>query len=376
VDGGGGRTPRWQGVEPRRPAEQPRWPGLDPPEAGRRPGVDEAEARRRYGGLLAALEQPVLVLDAARRVVEANAAADALFAGAPGLGVLGRADPLAGAVDEDYRPLGAERSPAARALHTGVPSSGELVGVQAASGGPLRWFSVNAQPLVAGDGGAGDLVVLAMTDVTERKALEVELTHLALHDGLTGLANRTLLVDRIGHAMARSARRHPDPSVGVAVLFIDIDGFASINDTLSNRVGDEILRILAQRLRSAVREEDTVARVGGDEFVVLCDEINRADLARFCVRVTQVFGQPVICRVGDEWRSVTIGCSAGVAMARQSEDADRFLQRVDKMLKEQSAAAAADRLAAAPARPLAPGASGHDAAPERPPGARDHRPRR
>jgi diguanylate cyclase (GGDEF)-like protein len=303
----------------------------------------------RYRGLLAALEQAVLVQDRDLVVIEANHAADSLFA-AVGLSVVGVPDPIAQAVDEDYRSVDGEKSPASRVLSTGVPSSGQVVGVRPASGGPVRWFSVNAQPVflsgtAGGPGGpmSADLVVTVLTEVTERKALEVELTHLALHDGLTGLANRTLLVDRIGHAMARAARRHPDPSAGVSMLFVDVDGFATVNDSLGNRVGDAILRILAQRLRSAVREEDTVARIGGDEFVVLAEEINRADLARFCVRVTQVFSQPVICRVGEEWRSVTIGCTAGVAMARQGEDADRFLQRVDKMLKDQSAAAAAER---------------------------------
>jgi len=312
--------------------------GTSPSQAG-----DGVDVTRRYAGLMAVLEQPVLVVNGEALVVEANAAADSLFAGF-GSAVEGRSDPLVRSVDEDYRPVG-ERSPAVRVLATGVPSAGQIVGIQPASGGPVRWFSVNAQRLGPGAGG-DDLAVLALTDVTERKALELELTHLALHDGLTGLANRTLLVDRIGHAMARSQRRRPDPGVGVAVLFIDIDGFASVNDTLGNRVGDEILRILAQRLRSAVREEDTVSRIGGDEFVVLCDEINRADLARFCVRVTQVFSQPVICRAGDEWRTVAIGCTAGVAVARSGEDADRFLQRIDNMVKEQSAAAMAERTAA------------------------------
>jgi diguanylate cyclase (GGDEF)-like protein len=302
----------------------------------------DSEVARRYAGLLAALEQAVIVQDAELRVIQANAAAESLFA-TPTTTVVGSDDPVCRGVDEDYRPIEGNRSPAARVLATGVPSSGQIVGIQPPAGGPVRWFSVNSQPVTEGPDGQGEIVVSAFTDVTERKALEVELTHLALHDGMTGLANRTLLVDRIGHAMARALRRHPDPSVGVAMLFVDIDSFATINDTLGNRVGDEILRILAQRLRSAVREEDTVARIGGDEFVVLCDEINRADLARFCVRVTQVFSQPVICRVGDDWRSVTIGCTAGVAMARQGEDADRFLQRVDKMVKEQSAAALAGR---------------------------------
>ena len=313
--------------------------------------AQEVDLARRYGGLLAVLQEGVLVQDGDLRVLEANSAAESLFASA-GAELVGSPDPVLRGVDEDYRPLEPAKTPAARVLATGVPSSGQIVGLSPATGGPMRWFSVNAQPLVPAGADAPTMVVTSFTDVTERKALEVELTHLALHDGLTGVANRTLLVDRIGHAMARAIRRRSDPAVGVSMLFIDIDGFAATNDTLGNRVGDEILRILAQRLKSAVREEDTVARTGGDEFMVLCDEINRADLARFCVRVTQVFSQPVICRVGDEWRSVTIGCTAGVAMARQGEDADRFLQRVDKLLKDQSAASAAERRASGvPVRP-------------------------
>ena len=337
---------------------------MDDEKAARRGVAEDVDLARRYGGLLAVLQEGVLVQDAELRVLEANAAAESLFA-VGGAELAGGPDPVLRAVDEDYRPLDAARTPAARVLATGVPSSGQIVGLPSATGGPMRWFSVNAQPLVPPGGDAPTMVVTSFTDVTERKALEVELTHLALHDGLTGLANRTLLVDRIGHAMARAIRRRSDPDVGVAMLFIDIDAFAAANDTLGNRVGDEILRILAQRLRSAVREEDTVARTGGDEFMVLCDEINRADLARFCVRVTQVFSQPVICRVGEDWRSVTIGCTAGVAMARQGEDADRFLQRVDKLLKDQSAASAAERRAgAAPSWPAqAPSSRTSPAAP-------------
>jgi diguanylate cyclase (GGDEF)-like protein len=321
--------------------------GENPPESS---AVDLA---RRYDALLTVIQEGVLVQDASLAVVEANTAAEIMF-GAPDGELAGRADPLFGAVDEDYRHLSQADTPAARALATGMADSGRVVGIHPVDGGALRWFAVNALPLWPGNGtgeGPPDLVVSSFTDVTERRALEVELTHLALHDGLTGVANRTLLVDRIGHAMARMSRRHPDPTVGVSVLFVDIDALQAINDSYGNRTGDEILRILAQRLRSAVREEDTVARVGGDEFVVLCDEMNRSDLAKFCVRVTQVFSQPVICRVGNDWKTVPIGCAAGVAMARAGEDADRFLQRVDKMLKEQSAATAVEHDAGVRARP-------------------------
>lgn len=322
---------------------------------------DEA-LTRRYSALLTVLEQGVLVQGTDLTVLEANAAAEVLFGAQLG-GLVDLADPLLGAVDEDHRVLSAAQLPAAMALSSGMPVYGRIVGIQPSDGGAVRWYSVNAVPVagseVDDDGRpVRDSVVCSFTDVTERKALEVELTHLALHDGLTGMANRTLLVDRIGHAMARFLRRTPDPNVGVSMLYVDIDAFKVINDNLGNRVGDEILRILAQRLRSAVREEDTVARIGGDEFAVLCDEMNRSDLARFCVRVSQAFSQPVICRTGDEWRSVTIGCTAGVAMARSGEDADRFLQRVDKMLKEQSASSSADRAPGVSADPDAPPADG------------------
>ncbi|HUY64570.1 MAG TPA: diguanylate cyclase [Acidimicrobiales bacterium] len=320
------------------------------PTGGPSQSITSPDLARRYDGLLAVLQDGILVQDAELKVVEANPAAELIFGAAEG-SLLGTMDPVRQAVDEDYRHFEPERTPAALALASGMPHSGNVVGVQPPGGGALRWFSVNTLPLTSPGAGGPDMVVSSFTDVTERRALEVELTHLALHDGLTGVANRTLLVDRIGHAMARTSRRNPDPTVGVSALFIDIDALKAINDNLGNRVGDEILRILAQRLTSAVREEDTVARVGGDEFVVLCEEMNRTDLARFCVRVTQIFSQPVICRVGDDWRSVGIGCTAGVAMARTGEDADRFLQRVDKMLKEQSSSTAADRAPGVSARP-------------------------
>ncbi len=318
--------------------------------------VSPGDQARRYEVLLAVLSEGVLVQDASRRVLEANTAAEILFGTADG-GLIGAEDPVRGAVDEDCRQLEDADTPAAQVLRNRVAQSARIIGVHPADGGPLRWFSVNAHPLVLPGSQQPDLVVTSFSDVTERKALEVELTHLALHDGLTGLANRTLLLDRMGHAMARDARRQSDPTVGVSVLFIDIDGFKQVNDTLGSKVGDEILRILAQRMRSAVRQEDTVSRVGGDEFVVLCDEMNRTDLARFCVRVTQVFSQPVICRVGPDWRPVSIGCTAGVAMARPGEDADHFLQRIDRMRKEQIAASAAERGARAAGSAVSPAVS-------------------
>ncbi|HSN21153.1 MAG TPA: EAL domain-containing protein, partial [Usitatibacter sp.] len=107
-------------------------------------------------------------------------------------------------------------------------------------------------------------------DVTDRKVIQQRIQHLAFHDNLTSLPNRSLLQDRLAHSIARAERSHRK----VAVLFIDLDNFKNINDTLGHDVGDELLRQVARRLAACVRFEDTIARQGGDEFIVLLDSID------------------------------------------------------------------------------------------------------
>ena len=106
--------------------------------------------------------------------------------------------------------------------------------------------------------------------ITERRRVEDELAHQALHDPLTDLPNRALFLDRLRHAIVRM-RRH---SGQAAVLFVDLDRFKLVNDTLGHKAGDVVLAEAAKRLREASRAEDTVARFGGDEFVVLCERLD------------------------------------------------------------------------------------------------------
>ncbi len=115
-------------------------------------------------------------------------------------------------------------------------------------------------------------VVFNSRDVTDRKVIQQRMQHLAYHDNLTGLPNRSLLQDRLARSIARAERsgRH------VAVLFIDLDNFKNINDTLGHDVGDELLRQVSRRLSECVRLEDTIARQGGDEFIVLLDNLEEA----------------------------------------------------------------------------------------------------
>jgi diguanylate cyclase (GGDEF)-like protein/PAS domain S-box-containing protein len=127
--------------------------------------------------------------------------------------------------------------------------------------GRVRTVEAVCQNLLADTDVAG--LVWNGRDVTDRRALEVELTHQARHDPLTGLANRVLLLDRLRGASAAGTT--------VAVIVIDLDGFKNVNDTLGHPAGDELLRSAAQRLLGCVRPEDTTARLGGDEFAVLTD---------------------------------------------------------------------------------------------------------
>ena len=123
-------------------------------------------------------------------------------------------------------------------------------------------------------------LIVNTRDVSDRLAIQQRMQHLAYHDSLTGLPNRSLLQDRVSQALGRADRTKKD----LAVMFIDIDNFKNINDTLGHDVGDELLREIAKRLTQSVRQHDTIARQGGDEFIVLLEEL---DGQRGATRVAQ-----------------------------------------------------------------------------------------
>jgi len=158
--------------------------------------------------------------------------------------------------------------------------------------------------------------------VTERRELEEQLTFQALHDPLTGLANRTLFTDRTAHALETV-------QIGgqCTVLLIDLDDFKPVNDTLGHAAGDEMLRIVADRLRDVTREGDTVARLGGDEFAVLLEEAGTGstDAALAAQRVLYAINQPA--QVGEQL--VDISASIGMASSTGGDDVDALLRTAD-----------------------------------------------
>jgi diguanylate cyclase (GGDEF)-like protein/PAS domain S-box-containing protein len=161
-------------------------------------------------------------------------------------------------------------------------------------------------------------------DIAERVAARESLEHHALHDALTGLANRAYLMERLHQALELVERRRHE----VAVLFCDLDEFKDINDTFGHDIGDEVLIVVADRISSVLRASDTAARLGGDEFVVLCEDIDdRVEAFQVVERIRRAVAEPVF--YGDLRLHVTM--SIGVAFAGSGDvDLARLLREADR----------------------------------------------
>jgi diguanylate cyclase (GGDEF)-like protein/PAS domain S-box-containing protein len=165
-------------------------------------------------------------------------------------------------------------------------------------------------------------VVVTARDVTERRALEDQLAYQAFHDSLTGLANRALFQERITHALDRGMRRQNL----IAVLFVDLDDFKTVNDSLGHAAGDELLVSVAERLREAIRPEDTCARLGGDEFAVLVESIDDPEGAvTVARRILATMAKPLAI-AGSE---VVVQGSVGIALGSGGQSASEIMRSAD-----------------------------------------------
>jgi diguanylate cyclase (GGDEF)-like protein/PAS domain S-box-containing protein len=165
----------------------------------------------------------------------------------------------------------------------------------------------------------------------ERLRDEDQMRHDALHDPLTGLANRTLLYDRLHHALAQSEREHGQ----TGVLFVDLDNFKQINDEHGHRVGDELLAALGDRLRAVVRPADTVARIGGDEFVVIYEHADEAGALALADRLETAISEPVTLGGVERRLSASIGIAIGHG------EADELIRAADAAVYRAKAAGGA-----------------------------------
>ncbi|GAC1533068.1 MAG: hypothetical protein NVS2B6_20890 [Thermoleophilaceae bacterium] len=259
-----------------------------------------ARSEQRFRSLVDNAHEIVLVVDPDSRVQYATPRAAERLLGWDTSELIGR--PLTERLTPGERPrlLGALASSAAG--DEGLPTEwtvehrdGQLVELEAVANNLLD------DPMVCG-------LVLTLRDVTQRKTLERQLRHQAFHDALTGIANRALFEDRVQHSLDRARRGSAAPTV----LFVDIDDFKTINDSLGHAAGDRLLVEIGNRLSETLRDDDTAARLGGDEFAILledrCGEDPSADLIE---RLTAAVAVPIL--IGGE--AVTARFSIGVAQA-------------------------------------------------------------
>jgi len=160
-------------------------------------------------------------------------------------------------------------------------------------------------------------------DITERRRAEEQIRYYAFHDVLTGLPNRNLLYDRVSIALANAARKKQ----GLAVMLLDLDNFKHFNDTMGHAAGDQILKATAERLRQLVRKGDTVARIGGDEFIMILTDVQfPGDALNIAEKIIAIFNRPFLI----EGQEVALTVSAGVALyPRDGQDFDYLRKCAD-----------------------------------------------
>jgi len=186
--------------------------------------------------------------------------------------------------------------------------------------GERRAVEITAAPIETG-GRPGVLVVTV--DISDRKRVEERVQYLALHDALTGLANRVLFFDRLNTAIAAAHRKNGS----FALLYLDLDDFKPINDNYGHETGDLVLRSIAERLCGCVRESDTVARLGGDEFILLFNDTLDESAA---ITVAEKVIATVTAPLPVEGCAHRVGCSIGIALyPRDGEDADSLMRHAD-----------------------------------------------
>jgi diguanylate cyclase (GGDEF)-like protein/PAS domain S-box-containing protein len=183
--------------------------------------------------------------------------------------------------------------------------------------GTFRWVLCRGLAVRNG-GGKASRIAGSLTDITPRKQTENQLLHDALHDTLTDLPNRALFMDRLGRAIEHS-KRHEDYLF--AVLFLDLDRFKVVNDSLGHEIGNQLLIAIAQRLQACIRAEDTVARLGGDEFVILLEGIEgTSDATRVADRIQKELTCPFDLAGHEMFATASIGIALSTTGYQRSED--------------------------------------------------------
>ena len=281
----------------------------------------EVEQLRFQASVLEAMGQPVIATDLEGKVLYWNRAAEETYGWSSGE-ALGRKSRDLTVPKESLE----KAEEVVSELRAGRTWSGEVL-LRRKDGSIVPVF-VTATPLFDARGDLAGMIGIS-SDISERKALQEELERRASHDPLTGLPNRHTFVERIGQALRRTRRRQNSREVGV--LFMDLDGFKTINDSLGHEAGDRLLVTVAERLRNRLRSEDVLARFGGDEFAVLLeDTAGTSEAIRVAQRIAEDLREPFTVDDFQVSLSTSIGITLGTAHA--NDDPERMLRKADSAM--------------------------------------------
>jgi len=279
--------------------------------------VHRRESEARFGSLVQHASDLITVLDADASVVYQSPSIERVLGYAPEDVIGTRFDRL---LDPD------EKSRLLHLLADGAAYAGSDTEVLECSlrhrDGSLRQFEVLHTNLLQDEAVRG--IVLNSRDVSERKAFEEQLAHQAFHDPVTNLANRALFAERVRHAIARNRREH----TGIAVIFMDLDDFKTINDSLGHAAGDEVLMEVAKRVATSIRSTDTAARFGGDEFAILLEDIADAqEAADTAERILECLVEPLRL----DQKELVVRSSLGISVVEGEvvADADELIRNAD-----------------------------------------------
>ncbi|MEU1982785.1 diguanylate cyclase [Nocardia sp. NPDC019395] len=272
--------------------------------AQRRAERAQFRAEQHFTTVVAQLEEGVAVIYQDGTIGSANPAARRILGIAEQIPVVGRRIselPLEW-LDVNGAPMSPARHPVARTLATGETVTAFVFAVGRPDG-QRRWLAVSSRLLNPDE--LGVAVVCSFTDITEYLAGRRQLEYQATHDPLTGLANRSLILSQLSGALAASSAHRRVSTV----MFIDLDGFKSINDTMGHAIGDTVLRIVAHRLQRALRAEDLVGRLGGDEFLVLlAGRPGDQEIEPLVRRLRAAMAEPIVAR----GHRIAVNASVGV----------------------------------------------------------------
>jgi diguanylate cyclase (GGDEF)-like protein/PAS domain S-box-containing protein len=282
--------------------------------------TEEVHRRRseaRFGSLIQHSSDLITVLGPAGEIAYQSPSIERVLGYTP--------DEVAGRRFEELVEAG-DRERLARLVASGVDDDTDHVQaiecVLVHQDGSTRQFEILMTNLLEDEHVGG--IVLNSRDVSERKVFEEQLAHQAFHDGVTGLANRALFAERVRHAIARGRRERR----GLAVIFLDVDDFKTINDSLGHAAGDEVLIEVARRLDASIRGADTAARFGGDEFAVLLEDVQDSqEAADAAERILEALAVPLVAA----HKELSMRCSLGISVCEHESgtDADEMIRDAD-----------------------------------------------